>query len=281
MKYFIVASLITIVGCSVEMKDSCSSTGTTSECQPTQSAPPSPPETSPPEKNPKDPQAPTKPRSGVVKCSASPEAGTGCVWTQVASGGSSLRIGDVSFDDADDFQRYITHMLHEIGENVDSNGDGNYLTFKYPREITNSSFVSKFKATFTGEEIKNAVVYPEQGDIVANKMLPGDYVLRVYASFDLVERTYGSVVVAKCLRLEHKSSPINVNAGEQTLVKPIDTFDLSIHDGSCSDARTSFRDVFLPPKHQVPTPTGTPPYIVTPPPLPSIPPPVNIVPPTP
>jgi hypothetical protein len=178
---------------------------------------------------------------------ASPESGTGCVWAQVASGGSPLRIEGALFSDADELQRYITQLLVQLNVDVDKDSDGNYLTFKYPREITNNAFVSKFKATFLGEEIKNATVYPEQGHIIGSRMLPGDYSLRVYAAFDLVERDDTAAIVEEaCLQLEARVVEITVSAGEQTLLKPIDTFAASIHNGSCRNLSSSFREVPLP-----------------------------------
>lgn len=250
MRYLILASLTLLTSCSLETKDGCSATGDKAHCEPTSTNTPPPP--SSPSPTP-DPQSPTKPvKPTALKCVTSSEDATGCVWTQVASGGSPLKIGEALFSDADDFQRYITHMLYEIGEEVDIDNDGNYLFFRNPREITNDMFVSKFKATFIGQEIKNATVYPEQGDIVAGRLLPGDYSLRVYASFDLVERNaLGEIVASKCLKLENRTNQITVSAGTQTLLKPIDSFMLSLHDKSCSNSSTSFRDIVLPLKQQI------------------------------
>lgn len=157
----------------------------------------------------------------------------GCLKGQI-SHSTSLWIDDREFHDADDLGFYLVEYLYREGylDSLDSDQDGTYIKLRTP--ITNRNFAVGFSAAIKGSEIRDPFVFTGAGHFQANNLLPGNYVLRFYKKLSLVEHNEKvQIVREKCLRIEHLQD-VEVRAGQELLIEPIENFTLKVFSGNVS-----------------------------------------------
>lgn len=157
------------------------------------------------------------------KCLLDATRQSGCLWVPVSLGAAKLEINNHLFTDVDEAQRNLSLITED--EN---------LSFKYPKDFTNSTATNKMNISLSGAKV-NFKKTPFGGEVKANHLFVSkdsynDYELRLYGKFDMVSLEENQPY---CFVLEHKAD-IDVEINIPTYLDRISSFTANIYEGKCN-----------------------------------------------